>query len=55
MGKAFGNRKELKPENVVTLRRNLKIKITVKEFCSVLELPRATFYRRLQRTDRFRD
>ncbi|WP_239075121.1 hypothetical protein [Bacillus paranthracis] len=45
MGKVSGNRKGLKPETVVTLWENVKTKITVKELCNVLELPRSTFYR----------
>ncbi|EJP81895.1 hypothetical protein IC1_06059 [Bacillus cereus VD022] len=55
MGKVSGNRKELNPETVVTLWNNLKAKITVKELCTVLELPRSTFYRWLQRTEDLRD
>lgn len=55
MGKVSGNRKELKPETVVTLWRDVKTKITVRELCSVLELPRSTFYLWLQRTERLKD
>ncbi|BCC09395.1 hypothetical protein BCM0060_p2061 (plasmid) [Bacillus cereus] len=55
MGKVSGNRKELKPEAVVTLWRDLKTKITVKELCNVLKLARSTFYRWLQRTERLRN
>ncbi|PDZ99448.1 IS3 family transposase, partial [Bacillus cereus] len=33
----------------------LKTKLTVKELCNVLELPRSTFYRWLQRTVDLRD
>ena len=39
MGKVSENRKGLKPETVVTLWKNLKTKITVKELRNVLELP----------------
>ncbi len=53
MGKVSGNRKGLKPETVITLWRNVKTKITVKELCNVLELPRSTFYRWLQRTSKY--
>ncbi len=49
MGKVSGNRKGLKPETVVTLWKNVKTKITIKELCNVLELPRSTFYRWLER------
>lgn len=52
MRKVSGNRKEPKPETVVTLWRILKTKITVKELCNVLELPQSTFYCWLQRTER---
>ena len=45
MGKVSGNRKELNPETVVTLWNDLRTKLTVKELCNVLELPRSTFYR----------
>ncbi|AZQ45697.1 IS3 family transposase [Bacillus albus] len=55
MGKVSGNRKGLKPETVVTLWENVKTKITVKELCNVLELPRSTFYRWLQRTEDLKD
>ncbi|MGR5975305.1 IS3 family transposase [Bacillus paranthracis] len=51
MGKVSRNRKGLKPETVVTLWNDLKTKLTVKELCNVLELPRSTFYRWLQRTE----
>lgn len=51
MRKVSGNRKELNPETVVTLWTDLKTKLTVKELCNVLELPRSTFYRWLQRTE----
>ncbi|KAA0761775.1 IS3 family transposase [Bacillus sp. SH5-2] len=55
MGKVSGDRKELNPETVVTLWTDLKTKLTVKELCNVLELPRSTFYRWLQRTVDLRD
>ncbi len=55
MGKVSGNRKELNPETVVTLWNHLRTKLTVKELCNVLELPRSTFYRWLQRTVDLRD
>ncbi|HDR8152384.1 TPA: IS3 family transposase [Bacillus cereus] len=55
MGKVSGNRKELNPETVVTLWNDLRTKLTVKELCNVLELPRSTFYRWLQRTVDLRD
>lgn len=55
MGKVSGNRKELNPETVVALWNNLKTKIMVKELCNVLELPRSTFYRWLQRTEDLRN
>ncbi|KAA0781861.1 IS3 family transposase, partial [Bacillus sp. BB081] len=55
MGKVSGNRKGLKPETVVTLWKNVKTKITIKELCNVLELPRSTFYRWLQRTEDRKD
>ena len=42
MGKVSRNRKGLKPETVVTLW-NFKTKLTVKELCNVLELPRPHF------------
>ena len=45
----------LKPETVVTLWRNVQTKITVKDLCNVLELPRSTFYRWLQRTEDLKD
>ncbi len=51
MGKVSRNRKGLKPETVVTLWNDLKTKLTIKELCNVLELPRSTFYRWLQRTE----
>lgn len=35
--------------------KHLKTKITVKELCNVLELPRSTFYRWLQRTEDLKD
>ncbi len=38
MEKVSGNRKELKSETIVTLRRNLKTKITVKELYVVFQL-----------------
>ncbi|PFU36387.1 IS3 family transposase, partial [Bacillus cereus] len=40
---------------VVTLWRNVQTKITVKDLCNVLELPRSTFYRWLQRTEDRKD
>ena len=55
MGKVSGNRKELNPETVVTLWNDLRTKLTVKELCNILELPRSTFYRWLQRTEDLRD
>ncbi|EOO04689.1 hypothetical protein IAW_06093 [Bacillus cereus str. Schrouff] len=55
MGKVSGNRKELNPEIVVTLWNDFKTKITVKELCNVLEFPRSTFYRWLQRTGDLRN
>ncbi|MGR9591390.1 IS3 family transposase [Bacillus thuringiensis] len=55
MGKVSGNRKELNLETVVTLWTDFKTKLTVKELCNVLELPRSTFYRWLQRTVDLRD
>ncbi len=55
MGKVSGNRKELNPKTVVTLWTDFKTKLTVKELCNVLELPRSTFYRWLQRTVDLRD
>jgi hypothetical protein len=54
MGKVSGNRKELNPETVVTLWRDVKIKITIKELCDVLELSLSKLYRWIQRTERFR-
>ncbi len=55
MGKLSRNRKGLKSETVVTLWKNLKTKITVKELRNVLELPRSIFYRSLQRTEDLKD
>ncbi|EJV44004.1 putative transposase [Bacillus toyonensis] len=55
MGKVSGNRKELNPETVVTLWNDFKTKIALKELCNVLELPRSTFYRWLQRTEDLRN
>lgn len=55
MRKVSGNRKELNLETVVTLWTDFKTKLTVKELCNVLELPRSTFYRWLQRTVDLRD
>ncbi|WP_242266494.1 IS3 family transposase [Bacillus cereus group sp. BfR-BA-01327] len=55
MGKVPGNRKELNLKTVVTLWTDFKTKLTVKELCNVLELPRSTFYRWLQRTVDLRD
>lgn len=55
MGKVSRNRKGLKPETVVTLWNDLRTKLTVKELCNVLELPRSTFYRWLQRTEDLKD
>ncbi|MGX5373591.1 IS3 family transposase [Bacillus cereus] len=55
MGKVSGNRKELNLETVVTLWTDFKTKLTVKELCNILELPRSTFYRWLQRTVDLRD
>ncbi len=55
MGKVSGNQKELNPETVVTLWNDFKTKITLKELCKVLELPRSTFYRWLQRTEDLRN
>ena len=43
MGKVSRNRKGLKPETVVTLWNDLRTKLTVKELCNVLELPRPHF------------
>lgn len=45
----------MNPETVVTLWTDFKTKLTVKELCNVLELPRSTFYRWLQRTVDLRD
>ncbi|QIW21094.1 IS3 family transposase [Bacillus thuringiensis] len=55
MGKVSGNRKELKPHTVITLWNELKTKVTAQELCKVLELPRSTFYRWLQITERPKD
>lgn len=55
MGKVSGNRKELKPHTVITLWNELKTKVTAQELCKVLELPRSTFYRWLQITERSKD
>lgn len=52
MGKVSGNRKELKPHTVITLWYELKSKVTVQELCKVLELPRSSFYRWLQKAER---
>lgn len=55
MGKVSGNRKELKPHTVITLWNELKTEVTVQELCNILELPRSTFYRWLQTTERPKD
>lgn len=55
MGKVSGNRKELKPHTIIPLWNELKTKVTVQEQCKVLELPRSTFYRWLQITERPKD
>ncbi|MGE1125730.1 IS3 family transposase, partial [Bacillus wiedmannii] len=55
MGKVSGNRKELKPHTVITLWNELKTRVTAQELCKVLELPRSTFYRWLQITERPKD
>ena len=54
-GESIWKSKGLKPETVVTLWRNVQTKITVKDLCNVLELPRSTFYRWLQRTEDLKD
>ena len=45
----------MNPHTVITLWNELKTRVTAQELCKVLELPRSTFYRWLQITERPKD